>query len=129
MARRTPHAPLVMTTTALVQGRPVAEYLGVVAAQTIVGANVIRDIMASFRDFIGGRSTGYERVLARARAQALEMLEDEAADLGADGVIGIDLDFQSVGPQGGLIMVSASGTAVRFGPEGVPSGAPVLRRV
>ena len=129
MARRRSHAPLVMTTTALVQGRPVTEYLGVVAAQNIVGANVIRDIMASFRDFVGGRSTGYERVLARARAQALDMLEDEAADLGADGVIGIDLDFQTMGPHAGLIMVSVSGTAVRFGPEAMPNSIPVARPV
>ena len=129
MAKRA-HAPLVMTTTALVQGRPVTAYLGVVAAQTILGANVIRDIVASFRDFIGGRATGYERVLTRARQQALDMMEAEAAGLGADGVIGIDLDFQTVGPNGSLIMVSASGTAVKFGPEGSASVVtPVVRKI
>jgi uncharacterized protein YbjQ (UPF0145 family) len=128
MARRPPHATLVMTTTALVQGRPVAEYLGVVAAQTIVGANVVREIMAGFRDFLGGRSSSYERVLQKARAQALQMMEDEAAGLGADAVIGIDLDFQTVGPHGSLIMVSASGTAVRFGDDGT-GPLSVARRV
>ncbi len=128
MARRPPHATLVMTTTALVQGRPVTEYLGVVAAQTIVGANVVREIMAGFRDFLGGRSTSYERVLQKARAQALQMMEDEAAGLGADAVIGIDLDFQTVGPHGSLIMVSASGTAVRFGDDGTGPLA-VARRI
>jgi uncharacterized protein YbjQ (UPF0145 family) len=117
MARRPPHASLVMTTTALVQGRPVAEYLGVVAAQTIIGANAVRDIVAGFRDFLGGRSRSYERLLQKARDEALQMMEDEAAGLGADAVIGIDLDFQTLGPQSSLIMVSASGTAVRFGPD------------
>ena len=114
MAKRRPYAPLVMTTTAIVQGRPVAEYLGVVAAQSIVGANAVRDLLAGFRDFLGGRATSYERVLDKARNEALAMMEDEAAALGAHAVIGIDLDFQTVGPHGSLIMVSASGTAVTF---------------
>ena len=117
MARRPPHATLVMTTTSLVQGRPVTEYLGVVAAQTIIGANAVRDMLAGFRDFLGGRSSSYERMLQKARDQALQAMEDEAAALGADAVIGIDLDFQSMGPHGSLLMVSASGTAVRFGSE------------
>lgn len=129
MAKRRAHAPLVMTTTALVQGRPVAEYIGVVAAQNIVGANVVRDIFASFRDFIGGRSGGYEKVLARARAQALQAMEQEADDLGADAVIGIDIDFQTMGPHGGLIMVSVSGTAVRFAPEGTVTATQISRKV
>lgn len=112
MAKR--RAPLLVTTTALVQGRPVAEYLGVVAAQSIVGANVLRDVAAAIRDFLGGRSGGYEKVLSRARAQALLDMEKEAEEMGADAVIGVDIDFQTMGPHGGLIMVSVSGTAVRF---------------
>ncbi len=127
MTKRKLYAPLVMTTTAIVQGRPVAEYLGVVAAQAIVGANAVRDILGGFRDFLGGRSTSYERVLDKARNQALGMMEDEAADLGADAVIGIDLDFQTVGPHGSLIMVSASGTAVKFGPDLPPVTATISR--
>ncbi len=125
MARRPLHETLVMTTTALVQGRPVTDYLGVVAAQSIIGANAMRDMLAGFRDFLGGRSTSYERMLQKARNEALQQMEDEAAALDADAVIGIHLEFQSIGPNGSLLMVSASGTAVRFGRE--PSAMSVRR--
>jgi len=125
MAKRPPHATLVMTTTTLVQGRPVTEYLGVVAAQTIIGQHDMRNLMAGFRDFLGGRSRSYERTLQKARAEALQSMEDEAAALGADAVVGINLDFQTLGPHGSLMMVSASGTAVRFGDA---IGAPMAVR-
>ena len=125
MAKRPPHATLVMTTTTLVQGRPVTEYLGVVAAQTIIGQHDMRNLMAGFRDFLGGRSRSYERTLQKARAVALQSMEDEAAALGADAVVGINLDFQTLGPHGSLMMVSASGTAVRFGDA---IGAPMAVR-
>lgn len=127
MSRRRTHASLIMTTTAIVQGRPVADYLGLVTGEAIVGANVVRDVLAGFRDFIGGRSTSYERMLDKARGQALQAMEDQAGDLGADAVIGIDIDFGTMGPHGSLVMVAASGTAVKLGPEG--GSATVVRRV
>lgn len=112
MAKRGP--PILITTTALIEGRQISEYLGLVASQAIVGANVVADIFASVRDILGGRSKSYERVLRRAREDALLGLEDEAYAIDADAVIGVDLDYSTVGPNGGLMMVSVTGTAVRF---------------
>jgi uncharacterized protein YbjQ (UPF0145 family) len=106
--------PVMLTTTALIEGRPIEAYLGLVAGEAVVGANAARDLLANIRDLVGGRSSSYERLLARARDAALDQLEAEAADLGADAVIGLDLDYQSMGPQGHLMMVSVTGTAVRL---------------
>ena len=106
---------MIMTTTTLVEGRPVAQYLGVVAGEAILGANIFRDVFAGLRDIVGGRSGSYETVLREARATAMQELQDEARRLGADAVIGIDFDYETVGQGGSMLMVAASGTAVKLG--------------
>ena len=90
----------------------VVKYYGIVSGETIIGANFIRDIFAGVRDFIGGRSNSYEKVLREAKATALQEMEEEARRLGANAVIGVDLDYESVGSNGSMLMVTASGTAV-----------------
>jgi uncharacterized protein YbjQ (UPF0145 family) len=106
---------MILTTTTLVEGRPVASYLGIVTGEVIVGANIFSDLFASVRDIVGGRSGAYEGALRDARTQALAELELEAKDLGADAVVGIDLDYEVLGKTGSMLMVSASGTAVKLG--------------
>lgn len=103
---------MILTTTPSLEGQPVRQYLGVVTAETIVGANVFRDFMAGLRDFFGGRSGSYEEVLRRAKETALDELSDRAARLGANAVVGIDLDYETVGANGSMLMVVVSGTAV-----------------
>ncbi len=105
---------LVSTTTAI-EGRPVQEYLGVVTGEVIVGANIFKDLFVGIRDIVGGRSGSYENTLRDARKTALEELKEEAHALGADAVIGVDLDYEVLGQGGTMLMVSASGTAVRLG--------------
>jgi uncharacterized protein YbjQ (UPF0145 family) len=104
---------LVSTTTSL-EGRPVADYLGVVTGEVIVGANIFKDLFAGIRDIVGGRSGSYESTLRDARKTAIEELKDEARALGADAVIGVDLDYEVLGQGGSMLMVSASGTAVKL---------------
>jgi uncharacterized protein YbjQ (UPF0145 family) len=106
---------MILTTTTLVEGRPVRSYLGIVTGEVIVGANIFSDLFASVRDIVGGRSGAYEGALRDARTQALAELELEAKDLGADAVVGIDLDYEVLGKTGSMLMVSASGTAVKLG--------------
>ena len=103
---------MILTTTPTIEGYPVKQYLGVVASETIIGANVFRDIMAGLRDFFGGRSSSYEEFLKKAKDTALQELQERAAALGANAVIGIDLDYETVGSNGSMLMVTASGTAV-----------------
>ncbi|WP_311378115.1 heavy metal-binding domain-containing protein [Alloprevotella tannerae] len=103
---------MILTTTPTIEGYPVKQYLGVVASETIIGANVFRDIMAGLRDFFGGRSSSYEEVLKKAKDTALQELQERAAAMGANAVIGIDLDYETVGANGSMLMVTASGTAV-----------------
>lgn len=103
---------MLITTTPFIEGRPVREYKGAIYSQSILGANFVLDLMAAIRDFIGGRSTSYERVLARAREDAMKNLVKEAQKLGANAIIGVDLDYNTVGPQAQMLMVSVSGTAV-----------------
>ncbi|MGH6633630.1 heavy metal-binding domain-containing protein [Sphingopyxis sp.] len=100
------------TTTNNVEGHPVREYLGIVTGEVIVGANLFRDLFASITDIVGGRSGKYEDVLARARKEAIAEMEAEAARLGGNAVIGVDLDYEVLGQNGSMLMVSASGTAV-----------------
>jgi uncharacterized protein YbjQ (UPF0145 family) len=100
------------TTTNNVEGRPVQEYLGIVTGEVIVGANLFRDLFASITDIVGGRSGKYEDVLARARKEAISEMEGEAVRLGGNAVIGVDLDYEVLGQNGSMLMVSASGTAV-----------------
>lgn len=104
---------MITTTTPTVEGRPVREYLAVVTGEAILGANIFRDLFAGIRDVIGGRSGSYEKVLREAREAALREMQDEARKLGADAVVGVDLDYETVG-QGTMLMVTASGTAVRL---------------
>jgi uncharacterized protein YbjQ (UPF0145 family) len=103
---------MIITTTATIEGQPVQKYLGIVTGEVIVGANLFRDLFASVRDIVGGRSGSYEDVLARARTQALEELEIQARQAGANAVVGVDLDYEVLGSNGSMLMVSASGTAV-----------------
>jgi uncharacterized protein YbjQ (UPF0145 family) len=101
-----------MSTTSLLEGRPVSRYIGVVTGEAIIGANVFRDLFAAVRDIVGGRSATYEKALAEARTIALSEMERRAEALGANGVIGIDLDYEVLGQANGMLMVSCSGTAV-----------------
>ncbi len=105
---------MILTTTTAVEGRPVREYLGIVTGEAILGANIFRDLFASVRDIVGGRSGSYETVLRDARQTALAELSEEARKLGADAVVGIDLDYETLGQGGSMLMVTASGTAVKF---------------
>lgn len=106
---------MIMTTTPSVEGRPVAQYLGIVFGEVITGVNFVKDFMANIRDFMGGRSGTYEEELIRAREEALEELQVKAERLGADAVVGVDLDYEVLGQTGSMLMVTASGTAVRLG--------------
>lgn len=103
---------MIMTTTPSIEGKAIAEYRGIVTGEAILGANIFRDFFAGIRDIVGGRSTAYERELQKARQIALQEVEDEARSLGANAVVGIDLDYEVVGQGGSMLMVSASGTAV-----------------
>ena len=105
---------MIITTTNNIQGKRVTEYLGIVAGEAILGANIFRDMFAAIRDVVGGRSASYEKELGKARLIALEDLEDWAAELEADAVIGVDLDYESFDQINGMIMVSATGTAVKL---------------
>ena len=104
---------MLMTTTPSVEGKQIVRYLGVVTGETIIGANVFRDFLAGVRDFFGGRSASYEAVLREAKDTALEELARQAEALGANAVVGIDLDYETVGGSGSMLMVTCSGTAVR----------------
>jgi uncharacterized protein YbjQ (UPF0145 family) len=103
---------MILTTTSTVEGHSVTRYHGIVTAEVIIGANIFRDLFAGIRDIVGGRSGSYERPLKEARKTALDELVDEARALGANGVIGIDFDYEVIGQGGSMLMVSASGTAV-----------------
>ena len=103
---------MLLTTTSTVEGRPVAQYLGVVTGEVIVGANIFKDLFAGIRDIVGGRSGTYEKELQKARDIALAELQERAKALGANAVVGIDLDYEVLGKDNGMLMVSASGTAV-----------------
>jgi uncharacterized protein YbjQ (UPF0145 family) len=97
-------------------GKQVTSYLGVVHGEAIIGANIFRDMFASVRDVVGGRAGGYERSLAKARDAALEDLIATAKERGAQGVVGIDFDYEVLGETNGMLMVAVSGTAVKFAP-------------
>ncbi|WP_458367908.1 heavy metal-binding domain-containing protein [Microbulbifer thermotolerans] len=105
---------MLMTTTSVIDGREIQEYLGVVVGEAILGANIFKDIFGAVRDIVGGRAGAYEREMAKARKVAFEEMEEEARKLGADGIVGIDIDYEVVGQQGSMMMVSVSGTAVKF---------------
>jgi uncharacterized protein YbjQ (UPF0145 family) len=104
---------IIVTTTHTVEGRPIQEYLGIVTGEVIVGANIFRDLFAGIRDIVGGRSGSYERILADAREQAIAELQAQCGERGGNAVVGVDLDYEVIGAQGSMLMVSATGTAVR----------------
>jgi uncharacterized protein YbjQ (UPF0145 family) len=106
---------MIITTTPSVEGRSIAEYRGIVTGEAILGANLFKDLFAGIRDIVGGRSGAYEQELAKARSIAMEEMAAVAANLGADAVVGVDLDYETVGQGGSMLMVTASGTAVRLG--------------
>ncbi|ATA89220.1 YbjQ family protein [Capnocytophaga stomatis] len=103
---------MILSTTPTLEGHPIKEYKGIVTGETIIGANAIKDFMAGLTDFFGGRSTTYEKVLIEAKNTALAELQQRASMMGANAVVGIDLDYETVGSNGGMLMVTASGTAV-----------------
>ena len=105
---------MIITTTTAIEGRPVQQYLGVVTGEVIVGANIFKDLFAGIRDIVGGRSGAYESSLRDAREQAFREMEEEAAALGGNAVIGVDIDYEVIGKEGSMLMVSVSGTAVRL---------------
>lgn len=105
---------MLLTTTNTVEGKPIQQYIGIVAAEAIIGANIFKDLLAGVRDIVGGRSGTYEKVIEHARADALKELEAKAMELGANAVVGIDLDFETVGGNGSMLMVVATGTAVKI---------------
>ena len=104
---------MIMSTTPTLEGRSIREYKGIVTGEAILGANIFKDLFAGIRDIVGGRSATYERELGRAREVALSELSQAAKDLGANAVVGIDLDYEVLGANQGMLMVTASGTAVR----------------
>ncbi len=105
---------MILTTTSHLQDKTITDYRGIVTGEAILGANIFKDLFAGIRDIVGGRSAAYERELAKARAIAMQEMQERAEAIGANAVIGIDLDYEtvSVGGGGGMLMVSASGTAV-----------------
>lgn len=112
-APRPPHAGgMILTTTPSIDGRPIQTYLGLVTGEAILGANLFRDLFAGIRDLVGGRSGAYEKVLQHARETALAEMQTLAAERGADAVLGVDLDYEVLGQGNGMLMVTASGTAV-----------------
>lgn len=105
---------MLLTTTPNIQGREITQYFGIVSGETIIGANLFKDFFAGIRDIVGGRASSYEGVLREAKESALREMSDQAARMGANAVIGIDLDYETVGANGSMLMVTAAGTAVRY---------------
>ncbi|MGE6166028.1 heavy metal-binding domain-containing protein [Aeromonas rivipollensis] len=103
---------MILSTTPTLEGKAIREYRGIVVGEAILGANIFKDLFAGIRDIIGGRSGAYEKELARAREIAFEELKERAQALGANAVVGIDIDYEVVGQNGSMLMVSISGTAV-----------------
>ncbi len=105
---------MITTTTPTIEGRPIQQYLGIVSAQSIIGANIFKDILAGFRDLAGGRSDTYERVVDEARTTAMSDLVQKAESIGANAIVGIQLNFETLGGGSSMLMVLAAGTAVRI---------------
>lgn len=103
---------MLVTTTPNVEGKRIAKYIGLVNGEAIIGANVMKDVMAKITDIVGGRSGSYEQGLREAKSIAIKEMMDQAHRLGANAVIGVDLDFETIGNNGSMLMVSANGTAV-----------------
>ena len=102
----------MLSTTPTIDGRTIIEYKGIVTGETIVGANFLKDFLAGLRDIFGGRSGSYEKVLRQAKNTALREMQQRAADMGANAIVGIDIDYETIGENGSMLMVAVSGTAV-----------------
>ena len=105
---------MIVTTTPSIEGRAIQSYLGIVTGEAIVGAHLFKDLLAGIRDIVGGRSASYEKTLGEARQIALDELAELARTRGADAVVGVDLDYEVLGANNGMLMVTASGTAVKL---------------
>lgn len=105
---------MLLTTTPTIQGHNIESYLGIVTGEVIIGANVVKDLFASVHDFFGGRASSYEEVLIEAKQSAMKEMQERATALGANAVVGIDLDYETVGNGGSMLMVTCSGTAVKI---------------
>jgi len=105
---------MLLTTTNVLEGKEIIQYFGIVSGETIIGANVFKDLFAGIRDIVGGRAGAYESVLRKAKETALKEMSEQAARLGANAVIGIDLDYETVGANGSMLMVTAAGTAILY---------------
>lgn len=105
---------MLVSTTHSIDQKEITDYLGIVTGEAIMGANLFKDLFAGIRDIVGGRSAAYEDELRKAREIAMHEMEEKAHALGANAIIGIDIDYETVGAQGGMLMVSISGSAVRY---------------
>ncbi|WP_459188500.1 heavy metal-binding domain-containing protein [Parabacteroides sp. APC149_11_2_Y6] len=105
---------MLLTTTNTIEGKDITKYFGIVSGETIIGANVFKDLFAGIRDIVGGRANAYEGVLREAKETALKEMSEQAARMGANAVIAIDLDYETVGASGSMLMVTAAGTAVFY---------------
>jgi uncharacterized protein YbjQ (UPF0145 family) len=105
---------MLLTTTSIIDGKQIVKYHGLVSGEAILGANIFRDLFAGIRDIVGGRSAAYEKELRRAKELAIQEMTEQAQALGANAIVGIDLDYETVGQGGSMLMVSANGTAVTF---------------
>ena len=103
---------MILTTTPVIEGHSIKEYKGVVTGETIIGANFFKDFLAGIRDFVGGRSGSYEKVLREAKDTSLREMQERAEELGANAVVGIDIDYETIGEKNSMLMVATSGTAV-----------------
>lgn len=106
---------MILSTTTSIEGKNIIDYKGIVTGEVIIGANIFKDFLAGIRDIVGGRSGSYEAVLREARSKAVQEMMDEATRLGANGIVGIDIDYETIGKGGSMLMVAASGTAVVLG--------------
>ena len=103
---------MILSTTPTIEGHAIREYKGVVTGETIIGANAVKDFLASIRDVIGGRSGSYERVLAEARETSMQEMQERASNLGANAIVGIDIDYETIGQGNSMTMVAVSSTAI-----------------
>ena len=103
---------MILSTTPQIEGSPISEYKGVVTSETIIGANAFKDFLAGIRDFVGGRSGSYEKVLREAKDNSLQEMMERAQALGANAIVGIDIDYETIGTNNSMLMVATSGTAV-----------------
>ena len=106
---------MLLSTTSTIEGKTISDYKGVVVGEAILGANIFRDLFAGIRDIVGGRSGAYEKEMAKARTIAFAEMQTRASELGANAIVGIDIDYEVIGKDGSMMMVSVSGTAVTLG--------------